>query len=125
MATILVVDDEPCIRTMMTQLLQDEGFSVVTAGCGSQALSLVRSRQPEIDFLISDITMPEMDGPALATSVRAERPGLPILLMSGSCSAEQLNNSFEVLPKPFSRSDLLNRLHKLGKNILKRRKRLR
>jgi two-component system cell cycle sensor histidine kinase/response regulator CckA len=115
MATVLVVDDEPCIRTMMMQLLKDEGYSVVTAGCGSQALSLFRSHRQKIDFLISDIVMPELDGPTLATRLRAECPGLPIILMSGSCRPEQLNNSFEFLPKPFSSSDLLNRLHKLAK----------
>jgi two-component system cell cycle sensor histidine kinase/response regulator CckA len=115
MATVLVVDDEPSIRTMMAQLLQDEGFSVVTAGGGSQALSLFRSHRQKIDFLISDVAMPEVDGPTLATRLRAECPGLPIILMSGSCKPEQLNNSFEFLPKPFSSSDLLNRLHKLAK----------
>ena len=114
MATVLVVDDEPFIRSMMTEVLQKEGHSVFTAGCSAQALSLFRSHCREIDLLITDIVMPEMDGPALANKIQAERPGLPVLLMSGSCDTRELNNSFEFLPKPFSISDLLKRVRSLA-----------
>jgi two-component system, cell cycle sensor histidine kinase and response regulator CckA len=114
MATVLVVDDEPVIRTMMTEVLQQEGHSVFTAGSGAQALSLFRSHRREIDLLISDIVMRETDGPALATEMQAERPGLPVLLMSGSFDTAPPNSSFEFLPKPFSIRDLLNRVRSLA-----------
>jgi two-component system, cell cycle sensor histidine kinase and response regulator CckA len=114
MATVLVVDDEPVIRTMMTEVLQQEGHSVFTAGSGAQALSLFRSHRREIDLLISDIVMPETDGPALATKIQAERPGLPVLLISGSSDTMPANSSFEFLPKPFSIRDLLNRVRSLA-----------
>jgi len=114
MATVLVVDDEPVIRSMMSEVLQHEGHSVLTAGSSAQALSLFRSHRREIDLLISDIVMPETDGPALATKMQAERPGLPVLLMSGCCDSRQVNSSFEFLPKPFSISDLLQRVRSLA-----------
>ena len=114
MATVLVVDDEPVIRSMMTEVLQQEGHSVFTADSGAQALSLFRSHSREIDLLISDIVMPETDGPALASKMQAERPGLPVLLISGCYDTKQLNSSFEFLPKPFSISDLLKRVRSLA-----------
>jgi two-component system, cell cycle sensor histidine kinase and response regulator CckA len=114
MATVLVVDDEPVIRTMMTEILQQEGHSVFTAGSGAQALSVFRSHRREIDLLISDIIMPETNGPELATKMQTERPGLPVLLISGSCDTMPANSSFEFLPKPFSIPDLLNRVRTLA-----------
>jgi CheY-like chemotaxis protein len=113
MATVLVVDDEPVIRSLVTEVLQGEGHLVFSAGCGTQALSLFRSHS-EIDLLISDIAMPEMDGPALAKRLRAERPGLPVLLMSGSCQNGQVNSRFEFLSKPFSITELLTRVRRLA-----------
>jgi two-component system, cell cycle sensor histidine kinase and response regulator CckA len=114
MATVLVVDDEPDIRSMMTRVLQQGGHSVFSAGSSAQALSLFRSHRGEIDLLITDIVMREMDGPAIATKMQAECPGLPVLLMSGCCDARQLNNSFGFLAKPFSISDLLQRVRTLA-----------
>jgi hypothetical protein len=116
MATVLVVDDEPVIRSLVTEVLQGEGHLVFSAGCGTQALSLFRSHS-EIDLLISDIAMPEMDGPSLARRLRAERPGLPVLLMSGSCQNGQVNNRFEFLSKPFSITELLTRVRRLAERL--------
>jgi two-component system cell cycle sensor histidine kinase/response regulator CckA len=113
MATVLVVDDEPVIRSLVTEVLQGEGHSVYSAGCGTQALSLFQSHG-EIDLLISDVTMPEMDGPALAKRLRAERPGLPVLLMSGSTQSGQVSSRFEFLSKPFSITELLTRVRRLA-----------
>jgi CheY-like chemotaxis protein len=116
MATVLVVDDEPVIRSLVTEVLQGEGHLVFSAGCGTQALSLFRSHS-EIDLLISDIAMPEMDGPALAKRLRDERPGLPVLLMSGSCQNGQVNSRFEFLSKPFSITELLTRVRRLAERL--------
>ena len=117
MPTVLVVDDEPLMRSMMTQVLQQEGFSVLTAACGSEGLKLFRAHRHEIDLLITDIVMPEMDGPSLAANVRAECPDMPVLLMSGYCDSRQLQSDFEFLPKPFSIADLLNRVRCLMQHI--------
>jgi two-component system, cell cycle sensor histidine kinase and response regulator CckA len=113
MATVLVVDDEPVIRSLVAEVLQGEGHSVFSASSGTQALSLFHSHD-EIDLLISDVAMPEMDGPALARTLRAERPSLPVLLMSGSCENAQVNSRFEFLSKPFSIIELLTRVRRLA-----------
>ncbi len=85
--TVLVVDDEPQLRMMLTHFLGQEGFAVLTAGCGSEAISLFRSH-PEIDLLITDILMPGMDGPSLAAALRSIKPDLAVLLMSGNCDCQ-------------------------------------
>ena len=113
MATVLVVDDEPVICSLVTEVLQGEGHSVFSASCGTQALSLFHSHD-EIDLLISDIAMPEMDGPALAIEIQAERPGLPVLLMSGGSENGPVSNRFEFLSKPFSITELLTRVRRLA-----------
>jgi CheY-like chemotaxis protein len=114
MATVLVVDDEPLMLTMVTQVLQQDGFAVLPAGCGSQAISIFHSHRSDIDLLVSDIRMPEMDGPALAARLKAEAPELPVLLMSGYCEPEQAWNGCEFLAKPFSVADLLSRVRSLS-----------
>jgi two-component system cell cycle sensor histidine kinase/response regulator CckA len=109
MPTILVVDDEPAIREMLSTALEQEGFCVFTAGSGQQALSLSRKHHGEIEILISDVGMPEMDGPTLAKILLAENPGLLVLLISGRCDEKQFDycRPFKLLPKPFYLSSLL------------------
>jgi two-component system, cell cycle sensor histidine kinase and response regulator CckA len=113
MATVLVVDDEPLICKMLAQFLEHEGFAVLTATCASQAISLSRACIGQIDLLISDIVMPEMDGPSLATALKTINPDLAVLLMSGNCDATQLENPFLFLAKPFSMPELLKKVHHL------------
>ena len=110
--TVLVVEDEPQLRTMLATFLEQEGFAVLTAGSGSQAIPLYRSH-PEIDLLITDIVMPGMDGPSLAAALHSVNPDLPVLLMSGSCDPKQIDNTFEFLQKPFSFVDLLAKVKAL------------
>ena len=115
MATILVVDDEPLMRSMMSRILEQDGYSVLTAEDGSDALSVFRSHEREIDLLISDVSMPGMDGAELAAELTAKSPGLPVLLMSGFCDPERLRFGFEFMPKPFSMADLMARVHHLAR----------
>jgi two-component system, cell cycle sensor histidine kinase and response regulator CckA len=116
MATVLVVDDEPLMCTMLAHFLKDEGFAVLTAACGSQAISLFRSHLGEIDLLISDIVMPGMDGPSLARELKSVNPDLAVLLMSGNCDSKQIDNTFAFLPKPFSMRNLLTRVRSLTRS---------
>ena len=110
--TVLVVEDEPQLLTMLANFLEQEGFAVITAGCGSQAISQYRSH-PEIDLLITDILMPGMDGASLAAALQSDNPDLPVLLISGACDAKQIDNGFAFLPKPFSFGDLLAKVRTL------------
>jgi two-component system, cell cycle sensor histidine kinase and response regulator CckA len=113
--TILVVDDEPQLRMMLAHFLEQEGFAVLTAGCGTQAISLFRSH-PEIDILITDIVMPGIDGPSLAAALRSLNADLAVILMSGDCDPKQIDNGFAFVPKPFSFEDLLSKIRGLTRS---------
>ena len=77
---ILVVEDEPVIRELMAILLEEEGYTVVQAADGLEALETV-ARHP-VDLVLSDVKMPRLDGAALAHQLRAQAPPLPVILMS-------------------------------------------
>lgn len=111
--TILLVDDEPMLRALMEAVLLDRGYSVLTAGSGTEAMALFREHRGEIDLLISDIVMPGMDGPSLATALQRSCPDLKVLLISGYCNSRQLTQGFDFLPKPFLPADLLAKVNNI------------
>jgi CheY-like chemotaxis protein len=100
---ILVAEDEVIVRNVVCLLLQREGYQVLSAADGKEALELARQYQGTIDLLLSDIQMPRMDGISLAEHVIEERPGIRVLLMSGKVSAEirERNIRLPFLRKPF------------------------
>ena len=81
--TILVVDDDESIRTMILDTLQPLGYNVLTAASGTEALDLSRSSQEHIDLVLSDVIMPGMNGRQLVDAIRQEQPGIKTMLMSG------------------------------------------
>ena len=81
---VLCVDDDADIRQFYASLLSGEGYSVISAGTGSQALSLVQSRSDAIDAAILDYKLPGMNGFELAVRLKQHDPGIPILMIS-SC----------------------------------------
>src|SRR5262245_53690664 len=85
-AVVLVVDDEPSIRSLLRTVLAGSGYSVLTAAGGIEALDLLR-RNHTIDLLISDFQMPGMDGLELYEAVTFQRPGTPVLFISGNGEA--------------------------------------
>ncbi|HEX7930147.1 MAG TPA: ATP-binding protein, partial [Sphingomicrobium sp.] len=80
--TVLLVEDEPMVRTVAERALTRHGYSVVTANNGQEALEIL-DRGDEFALLISDVVMPEMDGPTMVREARKSRPDLPVLFMSG------------------------------------------
>ena len=107
--TILLVEDEPMVRTVAERALTRHGYSVLSATNGEEALDII-NRGDEIALLISDVVMPLMDGPTMVREARKSRPDLPILFMSGYAE-EQLRKSIDIanvafLPKPFSVKEL-------------------
>ncbi len=78
---ILIVDDDPRIRNLLIESLEAIGYQTVGATDGRQALDLVRSRQ--IDCVVSDIKMPELDGLDLLHHIKAERPAMPVIMITG------------------------------------------
>lgn len=109
MARILLVDDEQSVRMPLRRALELDGHEVIEAGDGAEGLTRL-SDEEEVALLISDIRMPIMDGIALTLAVAAERPGFPIVLMTGYAEqrerAKELEGLVEdVLSKPFSLHD--------------------
>lgn len=107
--TILLVEDEATVRAVAERALVRKGYRVVTAANGIEALEQL-AIEDQIDLLISDVVMPEMDGPTFVKQARETRPDIPVVFMSGYAE-EQLRKTISVpnfafLPKPFSVSQL-------------------
>lgn len=81
MQHILVIDDEPAIRTLLRNYLQEEGYAICLAQDGRHALRLCVDYQA--DLIITDVFMPDQDGLEVIMTMRQRRPGLPIIAMSG------------------------------------------
>ena len=80
MRRILIVDDEPALREILSAVPADEGYAVQTAADGSNALDLIDAAPP--DLVITDVSMPRLDGWGLLTQIRQDDPTLPVLLIS-------------------------------------------
>jgi two-component system, cell cycle sensor histidine kinase and response regulator CckA len=107
--TVLLVEDEPMVRSVAERALTRHGYTVISADNGEDALEVL-AKGEQIDLLISDVVMPGMDGPTMVREARQSRPELKILFMSGYAE-EQLRKSIDIenvafLPKPFSVTDL-------------------
>jgi len=104
-ATILVVDDEVSLRQLLARQLRNDGYNVLEAGYGLEALAMARS-STRIDLVLSDIVMPGMIGTELAQRLVAEHPGIRVVLMSAHTVGELAAplgrpGSVPVLSKPF------------------------
>jgi len=102
---VLLVEDEPMVRSVAERALTRHGYTVITADNGEDALEFLAKNEP-VDLLISDVVMPGMDGPTMVREARQSRPDLKILFMSGYAE-EQLRKSIDIenvnfLAKPFS-----------------------
>src|SRR5205085_7008520 len=81
--TILVVDDDPMVRSVAKRLLESFGMTVHAVEGGRQALDRVRSAPDAVDAVLLDLTMPELSGPEVFARLREIRQDLPVVLMSG------------------------------------------
>jgi PAS domain S-box-containing protein len=114
--TVLVVEDEEVIRGLVDQVLRGEGYEVILAADGDEALE--RARTTRVDVLLTDLTMPGIGGRELAERLRAERPGLKVMFMSGFADTEtfavgQLPAATAFLEKPFTFAHLTERVRSL------------
>jgi two-component system, cell cycle sensor histidine kinase and response regulator CckA len=112
---ILVVDDEVVIRSLVTVILRASGYGVIEAADGQRALELSRDYDGTIHLLITDIEMPHLDGVALLTAMRAERPGIACMAMSGNDPAivAAAHPDVPFLAKPFETHELLHGVRRL------------
>jgi CheY-like chemotaxis protein len=114
-ASVLVVDDEPAVRRFAVRVLGAAGFDVHEAADGADALALIRGGvDPTV--VVSDIVMPRMTGVELLERLSTERPGLPVILMSGYGTTELAQRGIaspcSVLSKPFPGDLLLNEVRR-------------
>jgi CheY-like chemotaxis protein len=102
-ARILVVDDEPMVRTVTSKLLRLKGHVVMEADGGHAALQMMgEAGPPAIDLVVTDLSMPDMNGRELADQLRVRFPRLPILLLTGDTDADVGDSSVDmVVKKPF------------------------
>jgi DNA-binding NtrC family response regulator len=101
-ATVLVVDDESMVRTLVRRMLEPDVCSVVEAEDGESALRLIERGQPAIDVVLTDLVMPGIDGFDIIAVLGRHRPDLPVICMSGFASASTSQLSVPFISKPFS-----------------------
>lgn len=117
-ATILLVEDEATVRALASRVLAREGYTVLEAADGTDALALVSSHGADIDLVVSDVIMPSMGGPELVRRLRPRFPDLPVLLMSGYTDDATLRRGLAredeaFLEKPFTPTALADAVRQL------------
>jgi len=110
--TVLLVEDEVAVRAFAARALASRGYQVVEAGSGVEALSAIERNGGDVDLVVSDVVMPEMDGPTLLRELRQKRPDMKVIFISGYAEEAFKKNlpegeRFTFLPKPFSLKDLV------------------
>ena len=110
--TILLVEDEEGLRSLNARGLRSRGYSVIEASNGVEALEALEEKDGAVDLVVSDVVMPEMDGPTLLKTMRGKNPDLKIIFVSGYAEdafekSLPENQQFAFLPKPFTLSQLV------------------
>jgi nitrogen-specific signal transduction histidine kinase/CheY-like chemotaxis protein len=113
--TVLLVEDDPALRTMAAEVLRDTGYNVLTAPCGADALQAAANHQGPLDVLLTDVVMPGMTGRELADQIVARYPQTKILYMSGYTDDAIGNHglhgqTLRVMQKPFTHDTLARRV---------------
>jgi CheY-like chemotaxis protein len=117
LGTALLVDDEALVRMSTADMLMDLGYQVVEAGSAEEALRLVSDGLVP-HLLVTDHLMPGMSGAELARDLRARRPELPVLIVSGYAEAEGIEPGLPRLTKPFRNAELAASLAALSPAVL-------
>ncbi len=105
--TVLLVEDEEAVRSFASRALATRGYTVLEAGSGVEALEIMDRENGRVDLVVSDVVMPEMDGPTLLRHLRERNPDIRIIFMSGYAEEAFRKNlsageEFVFLPKPFT-----------------------
>jgi two-component system cell cycle sensor histidine kinase/response regulator CckA len=115
--TILLVEDEQFLRTVIQRVLSDAGYEVITASDAREALDQFCSCKGQVDLLIADVILPGRNGARLAAELMQKRPGLRTVMISGyperlvrNCQRHAAANVF-YLPKPFTTEVLTRKVH--------------
>ena len=105
---ILVVDDDDSVRILVTTFLERAGYTVIGANDGAAGLDFFHQNRPAIALLLTDVAMPNMNGPDLADRVLELDGKLPVLFMSGT--AGDADRGWGCVKKPFMGSELLSKV---------------
>jgi two-component system cell cycle sensor histidine kinase/response regulator CckA len=123
--TVMLVEDEDPVRIFGARALRNKGYKVLEAKSGEAALELMGSTDETIDLLITDVVMPNMDGPALIREVREIHPDMKVIFISGyteDAFRQRLDSDSEIhfLPKPFSLKQLAGKVKEVisGETVL-------
>jgi len=109
---VLLVDDEAAVRAVLRRALEDFGYQVIDCGSGNEAIQAIRTSSVPIRVIVTDMMMPEMDGPTLVLALRAIAPDIPIVGITGVADAASLGKLQQLdlpamIAKPFTIGDLL------------------
>jgi two-component system, cell cycle sensor histidine kinase and response regulator CckA len=110
--TILLVEDEEGLRALNARGLRSRGYSVIEASNGVEAMEALEQEGGAVDLVVSDVVMPEMDGPTLLKAMRDRNPDIRVIFVSGYAEdafekSLPENQQFSFLPKPFTLSQLV------------------
>ena len=108
--TVLLVEDEAELLDLFKAELQENGYQVLPAGSGAEALRLIRDSASSIDLLVADVVLPQVSGIALAHKLKKRVPEVEVLLMSGYGQILHDDMGFPVLSKPLTPEFLLERV---------------
>lgn len=114
-SVILVADDDALVRNLVTLLMQQDGYFVLSAADGHEGLELSRQYPGSIDLVITDVKMPRLNGTDLCAHLFEERPGIKVLVMSGEDVSEIVSQNVNLpfLPKPFDGQTLKARVQEI------------
>jgi two-component system, cell cycle sensor histidine kinase and response regulator CckA len=115
---VLVVEDEQAVRDLTVRILQQLGYTILTASSGAEALEISQSFAGHIHLLLTDVVMPNMSGRQLADHLQVSRPETKVLFLSGYTENTVvhhgvLDSGVDFLPKPFSRENLSKKLREV------------
>jgi PAS domain S-box-containing protein len=117
--TILLVEDEAALRDLSARMLQQQGYNVLEAANGDEALRVIQThRDDKIDLVVTDVVMPQMGGKVLADQLKIMRPNIKLLFTSGYADSAivhhgVLDPDINFLPKPFSLETLVRRVREI------------
>ena len=101
-----VVDDNPAILQLVAKVLRIQGYQVLEAGCGAEAMDAAKRHDKPVDLLLTDIDMPGIDGVSLSRDVRERWPETKVVFMSGGATPDSVGGE-PFLSKPFALRELV------------------
>jgi two-component system cell cycle sensor histidine kinase/response regulator CckA len=121
--TILLVEDEEMVRGLICEVLRRDGYRVLPCSDAAEGIETSNRQGQRIDLLLTDVVMPGMNGPEMASRIQKNLPRLRVVFMSGyseqalTRAAGQADPSFEYLQKPFTLKTLTQKVAKVLENL--------